>query len=494
MTRAALLALALALVASASPAVAEPDATARPTDPRVIEANALLGDDAARERAIALYREVLADDPDHDLARMWLARVLSWEGRYDEALAHYDHFLARAEPPPWAALERAQVLSWAGRYDRAEAAFRDLLAADPEGAAALRGLAFVYQWSGREARAVDTFERALAVEDDPEARRALGELRARLGGRARSDARLFRDSDDFGLWSVGVDGSVDLGFRTRILGESRVAWVETQREDPALPTAGEAEDARAASAMLGVEQRLGSGWVARALVGGRRWTEAADDVLLVRGELETTFGERLAAGVRVEHGDFLARSYSLDAVLSDVRDTSVRGWLWAGLAPRLGLYAYSEGSFLDGRRSNRRVAGGASLDFTPWPGRELRLSLSLDALHFDDRSSVYYDPILSLDSALGLAGSLPLAGWLDLEAVLATGYGFSREEQVFLDPVTASRVAEVTDAHGPTARVEGGPVLHLGSWSLSARASYSLSRRATEYTTWSAGLGLGRSF
>src|SRR5262245_43465185 len=45
------------------------------------------------DRAIASYRTYLALRPDDDEARGALARVLSWQGHYDEAVALYEDIL-----------------------------------------------------------------------------------------------------------------------------------------------------------------------------------------------------------------------------------------------------------------------------------------------------------------------------------------------------------------------------------------------------------------
>lgn len=85
--------VALLLAASTSPA-AEPD-------PRVAEADALLGDPSGFERAAALYVPVLADHPGAAGVRLKRARVLAWDPCYAESLEEYARLLE-----PWGKLER----------------------------------------------------------------------------------------------------------------------------------------------------------------------------------------------------------------------------------------------------------------------------------------------------------------------------------------------------------------------------------------------------
>ncbi len=50
-----------------------------PTDPRIIRANSYLENKIEWQTAIELYEEVIAEDPNHAVARQWLARELGEE-------------------------------------------------------------------------------------------------------------------------------------------------------------------------------------------------------------------------------------------------------------------------------------------------------------------------------------------------------------------------------------------------------------------------------
>jgi hypothetical protein len=85
----------------------------------MIEASSLLSAGASRDRVIELFREVLIQDPSHRMSRLWLARVLSWGGHYDESLREYGEIAERESDPHWAQKESADVLTWSGRYEEA---------------------------------------------------------------------------------------------------------------------------------------------------------------------------------------------------------------------------------------------------------------------------------------------------------------------------------------------------------------------------------------
>ena len=126
------------------------------------------GDNA---RALALYDEILADNPDDVDALLRSGKLLSWDRRYDEALARYETALTRDPHNTAVELERAKVLQWSGRYDEAILGFDRVLKTSPNDPWALCGTAQAYQWSGRGGAARPFYERALAA--DPAMKEAL---------------------------------------------------------------------------------------------------------------------------------------------------------------------------------------------------------------------------------------------------------------------------------------------------------------------------------
>jgi tetratricopeptide (TPR) repeat protein len=113
------------------------------------------------DRALALYNEVLALEPDNVHALFRSAQILSWTRRFNESIERYETLL-RLQPDHADAMhERAKVLSWAQRFEEAEAAFRSLLQRNPSHREAQLGLARVLSWSGQQTAARIEYERVL---------------------------------------------------------------------------------------------------------------------------------------------------------------------------------------------------------------------------------------------------------------------------------------------------------------------------------------------
>jgi tetratricopeptide (TPR) repeat protein len=149
------LGLAAGLLISGSPG-----ASAAP-DPAAADAAFDEGDSA---RALALYDEILAANPDDVNALLRSGKLLSWDRQYEQALARYDRALAKEPGNPEVLLERGKVLLWSRRYDEAVMAFDRVLRVDPKEPWALCGTAQAYSWRGRGKDARPFYERALAAE------------------------------------------------------------------------------------------------------------------------------------------------------------------------------------------------------------------------------------------------------------------------------------------------------------------------------------------
>jgi tetratricopeptide (TPR) repeat protein len=92
----------------------------------VLLADLTLGDNKFAE-ATKLYRHALVAAPDDLPTRFKLARVLSWQKRYDEALLEFDLLLKTAPADVQVRRHRAQVLGWAGRVEESAAEWRRTL-------------------------------------------------------------------------------------------------------------------------------------------------------------------------------------------------------------------------------------------------------------------------------------------------------------------------------------------------------------------------------
>jgi len=468
------LAVALAPVTAVAAAAGEEVFEA---DERMIEANALLGDRSQYPRAIALYRAVLREHPDNGTARLWLARVLSWQGEHGQALAEYDRLLA-ADPPPAEDLEieRAEVLSWAGRYDEALAAFDRILAEDPDEQRAVLGKARVYRWSGRRSEAAQSYRQALVLRDDDTVRDELGELRKSLGAGGDAQGQYAYDSDGFYRATVGSTASVDLGFATRFVGQ--MSFDRVGRDGaPLVVAAGAPTASNGLSALLGLEQSLGASVVATAQLG-YSWWEQAPGQLLARGRLEASLPTGTALGLQLDHGAFLDWSGSYEAVLAGIDGTNLRGTVWHGLAERWGAFGYVETTFVgDG---NQRIAAGASTDYQPFRSVDLMLGLGLDYLTYTGRSLLYYDPSIDVGGSAIARIEQPLGEQVAVFAEATCGLGFAEQ---------AGR-----DGFGLTYGVSGGLRVERGGLSLSVHGGRSQSQRASVYTSYAFGASLDLRF
>lgn len=79
--------------------------------------------------AEALYREIVAEEPQSRAARLGLARVVMWQGRYAEAIRLFDAI----QPADVETLEgRATAAYWSGDFRTAAREFRRVLELDPQ--------------------------------------------------------------------------------------------------------------------------------------------------------------------------------------------------------------------------------------------------------------------------------------------------------------------------------------------------------------------------
>jgi Flp pilus assembly protein TadD len=118
------------------------------------------------EESIETYRQIIEIDPDNELVRVRLAKVLSWTHRYEEALVILDEVLARNPEQSEALFRKAQILSWEGQYGESIELYEAYLRQEPDQPDGLMGLARVYFWSGRNDEAIVYFQRSIAAGAD----------------------------------------------------------------------------------------------------------------------------------------------------------------------------------------------------------------------------------------------------------------------------------------------------------------------------------------
>jgi len=127
-----LVALLMPGAAAAARAEHEPVA-AQPSSPdQALRARAArLARAGAYAQAVQLLRRRLAERPDDREARFLLARVLSWQQRYDEAMRQYVWLLQRDPDNLDYLFGKAQVLAWTHRYTPALSLLETLRARAP---------------------------------------------------------------------------------------------------------------------------------------------------------------------------------------------------------------------------------------------------------------------------------------------------------------------------------------------------------------------------
>ena len=445
--------VALCFASLAAPAAAEPD-------PRVAQADALLGDADSFPRAVELYRAALADAPGDREVRQRLARVLAWSQRYDESLAEYE-LLADAGPAPGIAVERAEVLSWAGRSDEAIAAFEAVLALDPHDARAARGLARAYRWSGRNAPADRAYARAMALEDDPEARGEWAALRAGFPPRTGVDAELFEDSEDFRQLQTRASASFFPDLDTQVVG--RAGMIDVRGPRVAAAPWLERED-RGGELAFAAKRVLRERVEGELELGARVFREAGA-FPLARGRLQVTSRRAAVLGLEVDHRDALERTGSVAALEEGLRDTTTRISLWKGLPRRFEIFADAQLGFLSD--SNLRSATGATLSWQPWAERELRLLLGGGYLGYTDASELYYDPEWDGSGFVGLSHREQLPFHLTADLELRGGFGSALQDGV--------------RGSGPAYEAAGSLAWRVGRVRLALRASRAQSQRESSY-------------
>lgn len=183
MIRRAIMIVALALLAADVKAAQAPEALLARGESL---AAAKKFDEAAR-----IYLDILRDRPTSRAARLGLARVRLWQGRYREARDLFEQLLVRNRGDADAAEGAATASYWSGDYRTAEREFRAIAAKHPDRQSVRRSLAELESAS----QTIETAETSFVDDDQP-----FRALRSQLG--------LSIFSDPLTRWDASAGGYV----------------------------------------------------------------------------------------------------------------------------------------------------------------------------------------------------------------------------------------------------------------------------------------------
>lgn len=368
-----------------------------PRDPGLLITEARLLSWAGRlEEAVADYDTLLAMDRSHREASLGRSRVLGWAGRYAAADSMYAELLA-ADPHDIEALTgRAQNQAWEGHLDLAEAGYVAATRLDADNVDALVGLARLRHQQGRERSADAQVARALAIDPSSRTARALrGEIRAARRPQVTLGFAGNRDSDRNIGWSRTVLASIALadGLRGTLAGGSLAA------SDPA-------RTAHRLLGEVGLDASRGRGRLG--LAGGTRWLDASSGPTRAAGSWRASFGYR--AMDHLDAGVGIAR-YPMDetALLIDLgpRLTEVQASVDAGVGRGVAL---SAGGGVARLSDGNRRGSGVVAAMRPW-GRHVSAGVLGRVMSYRDHGAGYFSPDhFSLTEARGIL-TLPRGTW-----------------------------------------------------------------------------------
>ena len=506
-------ALLIAVLAHATPVLAQTTAGMSPYD-------------AARERlredrqadAIPLLQSELRMRPDNDDARLLLARVLSWQRRYDESLTEYRALLAKkpndasiragyARVLAWSgrhqeaarefktAIEAdstnletrvgyARVLSWSGDLAEASTEYQRILAADPRTGDAWLGLASVARWRGAATASDRYVARAESLHADPEATTqekgaVATALRPSLGtGWSASHEREYVDlAPDFTLETDGpyVQGRGTLARRATLTG--RVSWVDLVET----PGSGPAKNYDLSSVVTRVDGSFlrGYPWQAAASVEYRSFEQNPGTMLFPLGDEDTFFGW----GARVWRfaGRFTPRAAihrDYVALKETVPDSAFvpgnvneyeggLGWQWSARGTADAVV--SRGIYSDDNR--RWTAGGGASYKVKTATPSVTVDSRLTYRDWDFASPSYFTPLGSVRGSAGVG----IAGYVERSAV---DYGFRYE----FAGINSTNFADIW-THSWSGYLN---LTAFGTLPLGLEASYSVDNNS--YETWYLGV------
>lgn len=142
------------------------------------------------QEALAEYEKVLKAKPDLTSARMEMAKVLAWKGEPDKALAFFQGMEGQGLDDE-ARIALADIYVVRKEYSKAEPLYEAFLAKHPTDHAVRLRLADLLTWAKQYDRAIGQFEKILAARpDDVQVRRRYARVLGWAGRREEAIANL----------------------------------------------------------------------------------------------------------------------------------------------------------------------------------------------------------------------------------------------------------------------------------------------------------------
>ena len=419
------------------------------------------------DEAIRWHRQYVRLEPRDDEGRVALARVLSWAGRYDEAISTYDSVLARDATWRDAALGRARTLAWAGRLDASAQAYRGWLAAHQSDADAWTGLGQVLRWSGRARAASVALRRALDAA--PAHRDAMDQLRwveVELSPAVEPVVSHADDSDGNRSTLLGVSMSVPA------LGGGTVGL--SRREARLLATSATSTTARVARTVTLGRARL------RVDAGAARLESpgASETALLLGARAWGALHPRVSAGLGVARAPF---DETAALIRNGIATTALDGDVTLAL-PRRTTLALGGGvtRLTGGDSANVRTAAMASLR---WAARR-GLSVATTARTFGYERAAR-DGYFAPERYLLLEGSARAEAGRDLGWGGTLEAGLGRQA---ITPFAGERAGRMAQRASAALRWRPAPGFEYGASWWFANVAAPGTASAAEYRAWGAGI------
>lgn len=188
------------------------------------EAREVPRDETAFEKIVAMYRRVLADDPNVIDAWFNLGNVYYRYRRYDDAIRYFQKALELKPDYDLPVINMANAYRRLGRDEAALAGYEHYLTIDPKNANVRYQVGEIYMDRGDIARAEQNFQQALALDPrEASARNAIGVIAFNRGdlGTAEREVRA----------ALGIKKDVRLAhYNLALIAEERNDWATAEAE------------------------------------------------------------------------------------------------------------------------------------------------------------------------------------------------------------------------------------------------------------------------